>query len=313
EDVLEYLHQSLSVELPNSLVVEIGGPDQVSYEGLMREYAQQRGLKRIIVPVPVLTPRLSSLWLGLVTPVFARTGRKLVESLRNPTVVEDRTAERLFSVQPRGFREAMGRALLNEDLEFAETRWSDSVSSIGEPKSFGGKRVGSRFVDSRTVEVDGSPKQAFDVIRRVGGKTGWYYADWLWSIRGFLDLLVGGVGTRRGRRHPVEVAVGDPIDYWRVEAYTPHKLLRLAAEMKLPGRAWLQFEVTGEGNRSTIHQTAEFDPVGLGGLIYWYGLYPFHKLIFNGMLRAIAREASSEPPMPANRATKLKRSNQLAF
>ena len=107
--------------------------------------------------------------------------------------------------------------------------------------------------------------------------------------------------------------VGDPIDYWRVEAYTPHKLLRLAAEMKLPGRAWLQFEVTGEGNRSNIHQTAEFDPVGLGGLIYWYGLYPFHQLIFNGMLRAIAREASSEPPMPANRATKLKRSNHLAF
>ena len=124
---------------------------------------------------------------------------------------------------------------------------------------------------------------------------------------------MGGVGTRRGRRHPVDVAVGDPIDYWRVEAYSPQKLLRLTAEMKLPGRAWLQFEVTGEGSRSTVHQTAEFDPVGLGGLIYWYGLYPFHKLIFKGMLRAIVREASSQPGAPANKATQLKRGDQLAF
>jgi uncharacterized protein YbjT (DUF2867 family) len=311
EDVLEYLLQSIFVDLPDSLVVEIGGPDQVSYEELMREYARHRGLKRLIIPVPILTPRLSSLWLGLVTPVFARIGRKLVESLRNPTLVEDRKAESIFSVKPRGFRESIARALRNEDLEFAETRWSDSLSSMGEPERFGGRRVGSRIVDSRTSEVEGSPARAFDVIRRVGGKTGWYYADWLWSIRGHVDLLMGGVGSRRGRRHPVEIAVGDPIDYWRVEAYSPQRLLRLNAEMKLPGRAWLQFEVTGGENHSTIRQTAEFDPVGLGGLMYWYGLYPFHKLIFTGMLRAIARKASSQNSNFTSTASRLKRNNEV--
>ncbi len=144
----------------------------------------------------------------------------------------------------------------------------------------------------RTAEVNVSPQAAFAPIQRIGGQTGWYFGDWLWRLRGFLDLLVGGVGVRRGRRDPVDVRVGDALDFWRVERFEPNRLLRLQAEMKIPGRAWLEFEVTGDAGHSTIRQTAIFDPVGLSGLAYWYALYPLHQFIFAGMLRKIARLAA---------------------
>jgi hypothetical protein len=264
----------------------------------MHEYARQRGLRRWMIPVPVLTPYLSSLWLGLVTPVHARIGRKLVGSLRNPTLVQDTTALRAFSVRPRGLREAIARALINEDHEFAQTRWSDALSSTGKPKSWGGVRFGSRLVDSRTIDVPVPPQAAFAPIQRIGGQTGWYYGTWLWSLRGFLDRLVGGVGLRRGRRDPVDLRVGEALDFWRVEQYEPDRLLRLQAEMKVPGRAWLEFEVSGDQQNSTIRQTAVFDPVGLFGLLYWYSLYPLHELVFAGMLRGIARAAKGRAEVP---------------
>ena len=289
EDVLAYLLQSLEIPDGPSQVFEIGGPDQVSYGDIMQEYARQRGLKRLMISVPVLTPHLSSLWLGLITPVYARTGRKLVESLRNPTLVRDKTADTVFTVQPRGLSEAIERALANEDQEIAETRWSDALSAGGPVPSWGGVTFGSRIVDSRTAPVDRPPQQAFGPIQRIGGQVGWYYGDWLWKLRGFLDLLVGGVGVRRGRHHPVDVRVGDTLDFWRVEQFEPNHLLRLRAEMKLPGRAWLEFEVTPAEGGSVIRQTAEFDPVGLFGLLYWYGLYPVHELVFRGMLRGIVK------------------------
>jgi uncharacterized protein YbjT (DUF2867 family) len=293
EDVLAYLVQSLELPLGPSEIVEIGGPDQVSYGAIMKEYARQRGLGRLMIPVPVLTPRLSSLWLGLVTPVYARVGRSLVESLRNPTLVTNDRARTLFSVRPRGVREAIARALVNEDLEFAETRWSDALSASGSPPpTWGGVRFGSRLVDSRTVTVAAEPAIAFAPIQCIGGATGWYFANWLWKVRGFLDLLVGGVGVRRGRRSPVGLRVGDAVDFWRVEAFEPGRRLRLRAEMKLPGRAWLEFEVSPDGHGSTIRQTALFDPVGLLGLLYWYALYPVHELVFAGMLRNLARAAT---------------------
>jgi hypothetical protein len=287
EDLLQYLTEALDLPDGESRIFEIGGPDQVSYGDIMQEFARQRGLSRIMISVPVLTPRLSSLWLGLVTPVYARTGRKLVESLRNPTLVQDHSAEEVFTVRPRGLADAIERALTNEDQEFAATRWSDALSSAGRPRSYGGERFGSRIVDSRTTHVDAPPAEAFAPIQQIGGTTGWYYGDWLWKLRGFLDLLVGGVGVRRGRRHPINLRVGDALDFWRVEDYEPEHLLRLRAEMKLPGRAWLEFEVTPDDGGSTIRQTAEFDPVGLFGLLYWYALYPLHKLVFRGMLRWI--------------------------
>jgi uncharacterized protein YbjT (DUF2867 family) len=299
EDVIDYLVAALDLEGADSAIYEIGGTDQVSYEGLMREYARQRRLRRLMIPVPLLTPWLSGLWLGLVTPIFARIGRKLVDSLRNPTVVSDSRALRELPVRPRGVREAVARALRNEDRAVAQTRWSDALSSGGPQRQWGGTRFGSRIVDSRSARVAVPPGQAFAPIRSIGGQVGWYYGDWLWRLRGFLDLLVGGVGTRRGRRDPDALEPGDTVDFWRVEAVEPDRLLRLSAEMKLPGRAWLQFEVVGDGSGSRIHQTAIFDPIGLLGLLYWHALYPLHALVFDGMLRGIARAALAVAPTSA--------------
>ena len=287
EDLLSYLSTALDLSSDASQVYEVGGPDQMSYGEIMQEYARQRGLSRWMIPVPLLTPHLSSLWLGFVTPLYARVGRKLVESLRNPTLLSNNLASRTFSVKPRCVRDAIARALVNEDREFAQTRWSDALSSGGPPRTWGGQRFGSRLVDSRTVTVALAPEQAFKPVRRIGGKTGWYYGNWLWTLRGFLDLLVGGVGVRRGRRDPEELRAGDPLDFWRVERYERPHILRLYAEMKLPGRAWLEFEVTPCDEGSIIRQTAMFDPVGLFGILYWYAVYPLHQLIFAGMLRNI--------------------------
>ncbi len=291
EDVIDYLVAALDAEVSESRVFEIGGADRVSYGDLMAEYARQRGLRRLMIPVPVLSPALSSLWLGLVTPIFARVGRKLIDSLPHATVVEDDSARQAFGIEPRGIREAVARALTHEDRELAVTRWSDALSSSGATRSWGGVKFGSRLVDSRTASVPVPPSQAFRPVRRIGGRTGWYHADVLWKLRGFLDLLAGGAGLRRGRRDQNDLSVGDTVDFWRVEAYEPDRLLRLYAEMKLPGRAWLQFEVDGDDTGSTIRQTSMFDPVGLPGLLYWYLLYPVHQYVFAGMLRAMAREA----------------------
>ncbi len=295
EDVLDYLVAGLDVPLDGGEVVEIGGPDRVTYAELMMEYAEQRGLFRTMIPVPVLTPYLSSLWLGLVTPLYARVGRKLVDSLKNETVVDSDRARELFpEIEPRSVPEAIARALANEDRELAETRWSDAFTYVSNGGGYGGERFGLRQVDSRTITVDAPPAEAFAPIRRIGGERGWYYGNWLWRLRGFLDLLVGGVGVRRGRRDPEHLVPGDAVDFWRVEAYEEDRLLRLHAEMKLPGRAWLQFEVEGDDAGSTIRQTAIFDPVGLAGLAYWYGIYPLHSLVFGGMLRGIARAAEAK-------------------
>jgi len=296
EDVIAYLQEALEHPVDGSVVYEIGGPDRVSYGELMREYARQRGLRRAFISVPVLTPRLSSLWLGLVTPVYARVGRALVDGLRNETIVRDDRGRAAFGVQPLGMREAMARALANEDRAFAATRWSGALSVASRGTSWGGLRFGSRLVDARQVEVPCAAAQAFRSIRRIGGDTGWYHANLLWRLRGLLDLLVGGAGLRRGRRDPDQLLPGDTLDFWRVEAVEPDRLLRLAAEMRLPGRAWLQFEVEARGDRSIIHQTAIFDPVGLFGQLYWYALWPLHQYVFLGMIRALGRTAGAHCP-----------------
>jgi uncharacterized protein YbjT (DUF2867 family) len=286
-------------ELPEGAegVYEIGGPEAVSYRDIMLEYARQRGLRRWLIPVPLLTPRLSSLWLGLVTPLYARVGRKLIESLRNPTVVTSDRARKTFSVRPRPLREAIARALSGEDAELANTRWSDALSSSALSPPWGGTRFGTRLVDSRARMVAASPAQAFAPVRRLGGSAGWYWGDALWSLRGAIDLAAGGAGLRRGRRDPELLRVGEHVDFWRVEAYEPDRRLSLSAEMRLPGRAWLQFEVTAKGEgRSEIRQTAIFDPAGLGGLLYWYALFPIHSLIFKRLLREIAARAEGAAP-----------------
>lgn len=290
DDVLEYLVAALALPLSKDLVCEIGGAERMSYADLMRAYARRRGLHRRMLAVPVLTPYLSSLWLGLVTPLYARIGRKLIESITHSTVVQDLAALETFAVRPMGVDEALRRAIADEEGQFATTRWSDALSSSGAVPAWGGVQFGSRLVDSRTLSVATTPANAFAPIQRIGGDTGWYAWNWLWRLRGFLDLLAGGVGMRRGRRSPTLLHVGDTVDFWRVEMLEPN-LLRLVAEMKLPGRAWLEFEVTGDDSSATIRQTAIFDPVGLFGRAYWFALYPLHQLVFGGMLRAIAQEA----------------------
>jgi len=291
-DVIAYLAAAAEVAVEGSTIVEIGGSDRVSYLDLMREYASQRGLRRIFIRVPFLTPWLSGRWLGLVTPVYARVGQKLIDGVRNETVVTSPIAAELFpAIVPRGMREAIAQALANEDRELAETRWSDARSSIGRTQPWGGRALGSRRVDSRDVVVERPPAVAFRPIERIGGSNGWYYGNWLWRLRGLLDLLAGGAGMRRGRRDPESLRVGDAVDFWRVEAIEPSRLLRLRPEMKLPGRAWLQFEISPSAEGSVIRQTAVFEPRGLLGLLYWYALYPVHGLIFGGMLRGIARAA----------------------
>ncbi len=291
DDLLEYLAAALELPVSACRVYEIGGADRVSYADIMRVYARQRGLRRPMIPVPVLTPYLSSLWLGLITPLYARIGRKLIESIVHPTVVRDDAARTVFAVRPVGVEEAVRRAFASEERHYAATRWSDALSSSGAQPTWGGVQFGSRLVDSRTLNVPVPSAAAFRPIERIGGVTGWYAWNWLWRWRGFLDLLVGGVGLRRGRPSPPTLRVGDTVDWWRVEALEPGRRLRLAAEMKLPGRAWLEFEVTPDGPGATIRQTAIFDPVGLFGRAYWYALYPVHQLVFGGMLRGIARAA----------------------
>lgn len=294
-DLLAYLVTAIGMETLVSRVFEVGGADVVSYGGIMQEYADQRGLHRIMLPFPFLTPWLSSLWLGFITPLYARIGRKLVESIVHPTVVRDESAGAAFPlISPMSLEEAVASALRNEDKEVAETRWSDALSAAGRPADWGGVRLGNRLVDSRTLFVEAAAAAAFAPVRRIGGKSGWYYADFLWRTRGVLDLWAGGVGLRRGRRDDETLRPGDALDWWRVEAYEPDRRLLLFAEMKVPGRAWLEFEVTEAPGGSLIRQTAIFDPAGLAGLLYWYAIYPLHAAIFRGMLGSIAARARNE-------------------
>jgi uncharacterized protein YbjT (DUF2867 family) len=261
-DLLAYLLAAKDHPIKHSAIFEIGGSDRVSYGGLMREYARQRGLKRLVISVPFLTPRLSSLWLGLVTPLYVRVGRKLIDSIRHSTVVEDTKALGEFSIRPCGFREAISAAIKG-DTKYLKT-------------------------DSRMIHVKASQADAFLPIRRIGGTSGWYYANWLWQLRGWMDKVVGGVGMRRGRRDPDSLRVGDIVDCWRVDAIEPDRFLRLVAEMKLPGRALLEFEVAGDTTGSVIRLTASFDPLGILGRAYWYSVLPFHHFVFRGMLLGIA-------------------------
>ena len=289
EDVVDYLVAALDYH--GGGVFEIGGADRVTYGEILREYARQRGLRRRLLRLPVLTPRASRFCLGLLTPVYGQVAGAMVDSLRNETVVHTDAAVRAFRLTPRGLKAAVARALVNEDREFAETMWSEALPTE-RPLGWSGISFGRRQVSSRAVSVGRPPEQAFEPIRRIGGRTGWYATDWFWTLRGLLDTLRGGVGLRRGRRDPVDLRVSDTVDFWRVERFEPQHLLRLVAEMKMPGRLWLQFEV--EPNRdgtAHIRQTTVFDPAGYVGLAYWYLLCPIHELVFAGMIRGIVRVA----------------------
>ncbi|MBZ5584224.1 MAG: SDR family oxidoreductase [Acidobacteriia bacterium] len=289
EDVTAYLIEAIEVEAKDGLIVEIGGAEVTSYLGIMREYARQRKLRRWFLAVPFLSPGLSSRWLTLVTPVYASIGRFLIESVRTPSVVRRPEADRIFKVRPAGLGVAVERALRNEDLRWAETRWSDAgCPEVWDKAAAPGPAVLS---DVQEVSVPLSPDEAFAPVRRIGGRTGWYFGNWLWRIRGLIDLMTGGVGMRRGRPDPETPLPGSTLDFWRVQIYEPGRRLRLLAEMRVPGRAWLEFRAEAKGGSTVLRQIAYFEPHGLEGLLYWYMLWPIHEVMFRGMLRRIAAAA----------------------
>jgi hypothetical protein len=265
---------------------------------MMLGYAEARGLKRFLLPVPVLTPRLSSYWVHWVTPVPADIARPLIDGLRNEVVVRSSLASHLFpDIHPIDYQTAVQRALATVEAGEVETIWSDSqASSLGDIKPVYLAQEQGMILERREQIVQSTPHAVFRVFSGLGGQRGWPSIDLAWRLRGALDRLVGGVGMRRGRRHPDDVRVGDAIDFWRVEAVEPDFMLRLRAEMKVPGKAWLQFEaIPMEPDQTRLIQTAFFEPKGLSGLLYWYLLYPIHQIIFGDMVHKIAERAMHNP------------------
>jgi uncharacterized protein YbjT (DUF2867 family) len=295
-DVLAYLLAALDDDLPGHTIYEIGGSEVLSYLEMMQAYARVAGLpRRFVVPVPVLTPRLSSLWIGLVTPLPVGVARPLVDSLKNEVIVRDDRAKQRFDIAPTPLDAAIERALEHSEDLSVDTRWSDATTGPARPfqgdPSWSG---GTLFVDHKEVETAAEPKDVFRSFTRIGGDVGYHGFDWAWRLRGLIDIFVGGVGLRRGRRHPQDVRLEDTIDFWRVTRVEPGRRLQLSAEMRLPGDAWLEWSVDAAGDHSVLHQNAYFRPRGLTGRLYWYALLPFHHFIFGNMARRIAADAEAE-------------------
>ena len=294
-DVLSYLVAAIDQPASAGEIVEIGGTSVLTYAEMMLEYAQVRGLRRYIIPVPVLTPRLSSYWVHWVTPIPAAYARPLIEGLRNEVVVRDQGAAELFpEIEPLSYEAAVEVALERLNSGEIETIWSDAhASSRGDTQPVLLTQEQGMYIERRRQTVEASPPAVFRAFAGLGGRRGWP-DNWLWRLRGALDRLVGGVGLRRGRRHPDELRVGEALDFWRVEAVEADRLLRLRAEMRVPGRAWLQFEAEPLKNgRTDLIQTAYFEAKGLLGLLYWYGIYPIHALVFSRMIDRVARRAEA--------------------
>lgn len=294
-NILDYLVAAIELPQDGNLVIEIGGPQVLTYEDMLRGYAAIRGLKRAIIPVPVLTPRLSSYWVHWVTPIPAALARPLIEGLRNEVVVRDHQAAILFpSIQLTPYEQAVKGALSSLHASGVESAWSDALSSImGDEAPVQLTTLDGMIIDRRTLEIPVQTTDVYKAFTNLGGQRGWLYANWAWQLRGVVDRLVGGAGFRRGRRDPNELRVGDALDFWRVEQLVPDRKLLLRAEMKVPGRAWLQFEAHPlESGGTGLYQTAFFAPKGLFGLLYWYSLYPIHARIFSGMIKAIGKLAS---------------------
>ncbi|MHC5108913.1 MAG: SDR family oxidoreductase [Planctomycetota bacterium] len=293
-NVLHYLVECLSVPETSGRTLDIGGPDIATYRELMDIMSDALGLRRrVVISVPVLTPRLSSLWIHLVTPLSSRIARPLAEGLKNRVVCRDDEAARLMPQELLTSREAIDAALGKVSTSAVETAWSDAGAIPGDPDWAGGKV----FVDRREAKVHAPADAVFRAFCRLGGDHGYHGSDWLWRLRGAMDRLVGGPGLRRGRREPQRLAFGDAVDFWRVTGIKQDRLLELRAEMWLPGIATLTFEVeksASNGPYAVLIQTARFKPRGLLGLAYWYAVVPLHGYVFNRMLEGIRREAEDE-------------------
>jgi uncharacterized protein YbjT (DUF2867 family) len=289
-NVLDYLVSALDTPASIGQTIEIGGSDVLNYGEMMTGYARVRGLRRWLVPVPVLTPRLSSYWVHIVTPIPSAIARPLIDGLHNEVIVRDDTARRIFpQINPLDYDSAVSIALKSLQAGNVETAWSDAlITTQGDIPPVVLTTQEGMVVERRQLIIEAPQDAAFRAFTGLGGERGWLYMNWAWQARGIVDRLVGGVGMRRGRRDPVEVRIGDALDFWRVEAVEPGQLLRLRAEMKVPGQAWLQFQAQPQPDGKTLlSQTAFFAPKGLLGWLYWYGLYPIHGLIFSGMIRKI--------------------------
>ena len=305
-DVLWYLTNVAKLDQPISERFDIAGPEVISYEDLMQTFARLSGLRRrIIIIVPVLTPRLSSLWIGMVTPVPTNIARPLVGSLISEVVADPkRSISRLIPPPPEGLLPivaAMELALSRTSTNQVVTRWSDATSTAApwqkaqSDPDWAGEIL---YHDYRELTTDVALGNVWSAVEQIGGEVGWYGSGWLWQIRGLMDRMIGGVGLRRGRRDPKHLRVGDSLDFWRVEVVEPNVRLRLYAEMVLPGKAWLEFrlsEVEENGQiRRKVVQEASFSPRGLGGQIYWFVILPFHIFIFPSMLRHLVKAAATK-------------------
>jgi uncharacterized protein YbjT (DUF2867 family) len=313
-DVLRMLVGVLEVDATVGRVLEIGGPDVLTYAEMMQRYAAIAGLRRrIIIPVPVLSPRLSSLWVGLVTPLPTGVARPLVDSLVNEVIVRDDAATTLVPFERTSFDDAVRLALRRiQDLDVATT-WASAGGTTRVPYDVAATPSpadpdwagGTILRDVRSMRCAAPPERLHDAVTSLGGTRGYHTPRFLWMLRGGIDKMVGGIGLGRGRRHPQQLAVGEPVDFWRVEALErPHDgadgLLRLRAEMKVPGEAWLEFRIrSDEGGGSVLEQQARFHPRGLWGRVYWYGLSPIHSFMFPRMARRIARDAERLAQSPS--------------
>jgi uncharacterized protein YbjT (DUF2867 family) len=285
-DMLSYLVAALG--LKPSGVVDLGS-DVLSFKSMMEVYAELRGLRRFIFPLPVLAPWLAARWVGLVTPIPNRLAIPLVQGVVHPVVGDTRKARQLFpEIHPCSYREAVERALQRVREQEVETRWSGART---DSKTSELTDLEGMIREVRSVWVGASPEQVFSSFTSLGGERGWLVWGWAWELRGLLDRLLGGPGLRRGRRHPTELLPGEALDFWRVEELEPNRRLLLRAEMKVPGRAWLEWESRPDNGGTRLVQTARFEPFGLAGALYWYALYPLHRLIFSDLVRAIGATA----------------------
>jgi uncharacterized protein YbjT (DUF2867 family) len=287
-NVIEFLSGVLLHEKTFNHSYDIGGPDILTYKQMLLRFAKVRGLKRTIGIVPVMTPKLSSYWLYFITSTSYSLAQNLVDSMKVEVICRENNLQELLGITPVNYEEAIREAFKKIEMNQVPSSWKDALTS--RTLNDGISRhaevpVHGCFLDYRKLRIDDSEK-VLKKIWSIGGATGWYYGDWLWGMRGFIDKLFGGVGLRRGRKNQTEISPGDALDFWRVLiADKTEKRLLLFAEMKLPGEAWLEFRID---NNNMLHQTATFRPLGLWGRLYWYGMMPFHGFIFNGMLRNIA-------------------------
>jgi len=293
-NVLDYLVAALESPESSGKLLEIGGPTRLTYADMLLGYARERGLKRRLIRAPFYLPRLSAYWVHMVTPVHWRTILPLIEGLRANLVVHDDEAKQLFpNIEPLDFQSAVHLALGRVLSDAVETSWSDAlVNSAGDARPYKFAIEEGMMVERRTLALETPAAALFAAYTGVGGARGWFYMDWAWAFRGWIDKAIGGVGIRRGRRHPDDIRAGESLDFWRVEDVETDRLMRLRAEMKIPGKAWLQFEsIPQQDGRTLLTETAYFAPRGFWGFVYWYAMWPFHAFLFNGLIRQIASRA----------------------